>query len=170
MADAANTLLLAVVYPAWVLAGLADWACHRATGIARTSGLRENVFHWVMFAQMGVAVVLVLVFEPTSALMLVLLVLWALHQLTVWFELRDTVPRREVRPAEQMVHSLLEILPLAGVALLTAGHWERMGDWSLRLRDAPLPPAVLAGVLGASLLLNALPLAEETVRCLRARR
>jgi hypothetical protein len=33
------------------------------TGIERTSGLRENAFHWALFAQMGLAVAAVAVFK-----------------------------------------------------------------------------------------------------------
>jgi hypothetical protein len=170
MADIAITLLLFAIYPLWVLAGLADWACHRATRIEATSGLPENAFHWAMFAQMGVAVMLVLVCDVTGGLLAAVLGLWLLHQATVWAELRFTLPRRAVGPLEQMVHSLLEVLPLAGVLLLAAAHAQQAGDAGVRLRTQPLPFAVVAGVLGASLVLNVLPLAEETWRCLRARR
>ena len=39
--DAARWLLMYGVMPLWIVAGLADWWCHRRTGIERTSGLRR---------------------------------------------------------------------------------------------------------------------------------
>lgn len=39
--------------------------------------------------------------------------LLVLHELTVHWDLHFSVPRREVGPFEQMVHSFMELLPLA---------------------------------------------------------
>ena len=33
--------------------GCADWACHRRTRIESTSGLTENLFHWVLMGEIG---------------------------------------------------------------------------------------------------------------------
>src|SRR6478609_666578 len=104
MEDAPRLLLMYVVYPVWVACGLADWACHRRTRIEATSGIRENLFHWLLLAEIGVA-------------MLVLACFLA-HELTVWIELQFVVPLREVTPTEQMIHSFLELLPLLSLALL----------------------------------------------------
>jgi hypothetical protein len=100
------------------------------------------------------------------------------HEVTTYLELRYTVPRREVRPVEQMVHSFMELLPLVILALLAVMQWDQVlalfdagaPDFGLRPKDVPwpLPYLVAAGV--AVLAFNVLPMAEETVRCLRARR
>ena len=180
MAPPAALLLIVVVFPLWIVAGLADWACHRATRIESTSGLTESLLHWVLLAQAGTAVLAMALLEINAAVLLIVLAAILLHELTVWLELRYTVPRRNVRPIEQMVHSFEELLPLAALVLLAAVAWEQAlalvgagteaTDLKLRWKQQPLPPALLLGGIGAVLLFNVLPLAQETAACLRARR
>ncbi|TFZ06663.1 diguanylate cyclase [Ramlibacter henchirensis] len=180
MPDAAALLLVFVVFPLWVLSGLADWACHRATRIDATSGLKENLAHWVLFAQAGVAVVAMALLQVNAAVLLVVAAAFVLHELTVWIELRYTVPRRQVRPFEQMVHSFQELMLLVTLLLLAVLAWDQavalagsgpqLPDLSLRWKAQPLPPALLLAGAGAVLLFNVLPLAQETGACLRARR
>lgn len=180
MAPPAALLLIVVVFPLWIAAGLADWACHRATRIESTSGLTENLLHWVLLAQAGTAVLAMALLEINAAVLLIFLAAFLLHELTVWLELRYTVPRRNVRPIEQMVHSFEELLPLAALILLGAIAWDQAlalvgaggetADFGLRWKEQPLPPALLLGGTAAVLLFNVLPLAQETAACLRARR
>lgn len=100
------------------------------------------------------------------------------HELTSYLELRYTVARREIRPVEQMVHSFMELLPLAILALLAVLQWDQVlalfdagtPDFGLQPKARPWPPAYLVTVGLAVLVLNVLPMAEETIRCLRARR
>jgi hypothetical protein len=180
MADAARQLLLYVVYPLWVASGLADWYCHRATRIAETSGLRENLLHLLLFAQLGTAVLAMALLEINAAVLLLVAALVAAHELTVWADLRWSVPRREVRPVEQMVHSVQELLPFTAWLLLALMAWDQalalvgLGtappEFALGLKREPWPgPVLLAGLLLA-LVANALPLAQETWSCWRARR
>lgn len=175
MEDAVRLLLMAAVVPLWIAAGLADWGCHRRTRIEATSGLRENLFHWVLLAEGGVILAATALLETTAAVLLLVFAAFLAHELTTWVELRFTVPRREVRPVEQMIHSFMEILPLAVLGLLAVEAWDQvralfwMGapDFSVRWKEAPWPPAYLAGAGLAVLLLNLVPVGEETARCLR---
>ena len=179
MQDTAVILLMYAVYPLWVAAGFADWACHRATGIATTSGLKENLLHWLMYAEIGVGMAAVAFFEIDAAVLAIVLAVFIVHELTVYWDLDYSTMRRDVGPFEQMVHSFLELLPLASLLLLAAIAWpqalavlhlgEGVADWSLRVKDTPWPQAYIAYALGASLLFNALPLMQETASCLRAR-
>lgn len=174
----AETLLRAVVVPLWIAAGLADWWCHRRTAIARTSGLRENLFHWVLLAQAGVALVAAALLEITAGVVLLALAAFLAHEATTYVELRYTVPRREVRPGEQMVHSFMEILPLVLVVLLAAIAWPQVralfgagaADFGLRPKAQPWPAGWLLGAAVAVVAFNLLPMAEETLRCVRALR
>ena len=174
---AARLLLMYVVVPLWILAGLVDWWCHRRTAIERTSGLTENLFHWLLFAQAGAALVAVGLLEVNAAVLLLVFAAFLAHEATTFVELRYTVPRREVRPFEQMVHSFMEILPLMVLALLAVMAWDQVlalfaagePDFALATKAQPWPPAYLLSVGGAVLVLNVLPLAEEGLRCLRAR-
>jgi hypothetical protein len=175
--DIAGLLLALLVYPAWVAAGLADWACHRRTRIQDNSGLAENIFHWALLAEMGVVVLAALLLETNAAVLLLGLGAFLVHELTTYVELRYTVPRRFVGPFEQMVHSFMELLPLVGLALLAVIAWEDVlavvggeADFGLRLKAEPLPPDYLLAALAAAALFNLLPMAEETWRCLRTRR
>jgi hypothetical protein len=47
----------------WLLAGVADWACHRRTGLERTTGVKESLLHLLMIAQVGLGVLAVLFLE-----------------------------------------------------------------------------------------------------------
>jgi hypothetical protein len=174
---AAELVLMAGVIPLWILSGVADWWCHRRTAIERTSGLAENAFHWVLLAEGGVALVAVALLEIDAALLLLVAAAFLAHEITTYVELRYTVPRREVRPIEQMVHSFMEILPLAMLGLLAVIAWEQVAavvgggaaDIGLRLKENPWPVPYLLGVAAAVLVLNVIPMAEEGVRCWRAR-
>ncbi|HEY0822946.1 MAG TPA: diguanylate cyclase [Ramlibacter sp.] len=176
--QAARLLLMYAVVPLWIVAGLVDWWCHRRTAIERTSGLPENLFHWLLFAQAGAALAAVGLLEVNAAVLLLVFAAFLAHEATTFVELRYTVPRREVRPFEQMVHSFMELLPLLVLALLAVMAWDQAlalfaagePDLALHAKAQPWPPAYLLSVAGAVLVLNVLPLAEEGVRCLRARR
>lgn len=179
MADSAALLVVFVVFPLWVATGLADWACHRATRIESTSGLRENLLHWLAFGQAGVAAGAMALLQVNAAVLLVVGAAFVAHELTVWAELRYTVARRRVGPLEQMVHSFQELLPFAALLLLAVLAWDQalalvglgdaQADLALRWKERPLPAALLGVGAGLVVLFNVLPLAQETAACLRAR-
>lgn len=176
-AQGAQLLLMAVVFPLWVATGLADWACHRRTRIEHTSGLAENLFHWLLLAEVGLALVAVALLEVNAAVLLLLFASFLAHEATTYVELHYAVPRRFIGPFEQMVHSFMELLPLAAIALLAVMQWDQVlalfaigePDFDLRPKAQPWPPAYLWAALAASVLFNVLPMAEETVRCWRNR-
>jgi hypothetical protein len=171
MQDAALFLLMYVVFPLWVAAGFADWACHARTGIAVTSGMAENVLHWVMYAEIGVGIAAVAYFELNAAVLGIVLAVFVVHEATVYGELRYSTIRRDVAPFEQMVHSFMELLPFVSLLLLAIVAWPiRMDDWSLQLRREPWPVTYMAVALAASFLFNAVPLAQETASCMRGRK
>ena len=177
MEDAPQLLLMYVVYPVWVAAGFADWACHRRTRIESTSGIRESLFHWLLMAEIGVAMLAVALFEVNAAILLLVFATFLAHELTTWIELHYVVPLREVTPTEQMIHSVMEILPLLSLALLAVQDWgqvlslfdQAMPDFGFRLKDEPWPSSYLWTAFGAAALFNGLPLAEEGWRCWRSR-
>jgi len=165
---------LGIVMALWIAAGTMDWWCHRRTRIEATSGLAESVFHLALFFQMGAAVLAALFLRPTAGLVAFLLAMWLLHEVATWLELRMVAPVRTITPLEQMVHSFMEILPLAGVMLLcqpeleawlTAPEEERTLDWRWLPRETLPPVPVLAGYALAIAVCNASLLAEESWRC-----
>ena len=96
-------------------------------------------------------------------------VLVVAHTLTAYWDVAYTAPRRLISPLEQHVHSYLEIIPIAVASVVAALHWHALTPPSfvLRLRDPPLPVALVITVLGLILVLQAIPLAEETWRTAR---
>ena len=179
MEAAARPILMFVVFPLWVAAGLIDWTCHRRTRIERTSGLKENLLHLLMTAEVGLGMLAVALLEVNAAVLLIVSLVFVAHELTVYWDLHYTTPLRLVGPFEQMVHSFLEILPLLSLALLATsnsgqalalfGFGPDAADFSLRFKSEPLPATFLLGGLVAAVLLNGLPLLKETCRCWRAR-
>lgn len=177
MEEFAELLLMAGVVPLWIAAGLVDWWCHRSTGIESTSGLAENLFHWLLLAESGLALAAAALLEVNAGVLLLVFAAFLAHEVTTYVELRYTVPRRSVRPFEQMVHSFMELLPLVMLALLAMLAWDEVlalfgegePDFGLRLKPDPWPGAYLAAAAAAVLAFNVLPMAEEGLRCLRAR-
>jgi hypothetical protein len=174
MADAARLVLMYLLLPLWIAAGLADWLCHRRAAIEHTAGLRENLFHWLLFAEIGVGMVAVALFEVNEAVLLIALGAFLAHEITAYVELRYAVSMRRVEPLEQMVHSLLEILPLAALALLAVIHLSQAAaaarfELVLEWKREPWPPGYLIGAMAAVTLFNVLPLAEEAWRCISSR-
>jgi hypothetical protein len=180
MAQIAQYILMYFVLPLWLAAGLADWLCHRATRIEATSGPTESVFHLLGLAEMGTAVVLALFFEINALLIAVMIGAFVVHELTVWFDLRYTQDKREILPIEQIVHSFMEMLPLMGLAFIVLLHWGQFlalfglgsetADFSLVLKQQPLPLSYSLTAVAAAILFNVIPFTEELIRGLRAHR
>ena len=159
-------LLGAVIFPAWLLSGCADYACHARTDIAHTSGRHESVLHLVQTAEIGLPLLVFLFFDVDALVLAILLAGVVAHTATSWADLRWATPRREITPGEQYVHSFLNVLPWVALALVAVLHWPVVvalvdpaipTDWRLQLRAPAFPLPVRAAVLGASLLLGVLP-------------
>jgi len=149
---------------------------HRRTVIERSSGLRESLIHSLMMAEISVPVVLVLLCEVNPAVLALCASAGLVHEGTAVWDVRAAVDGgREVRPAEQHIHSFLESLPFIAISALLCLHWDQVADparWGGRprlcARRLPVPylAAVAAGVTG----LIAAPYAEEALRCARQAR
>jgi hypothetical protein len=169
MQEPASLLLMYAVLPLWIAGGLADWLCHRATDIAHTSGLKENLLHLAMFGEIGIGMLAVAFLEIDGGVLLVVLAVFIVHELTVYWDLHYSTPRRHVGPFEQMVHSVLEILPLLSLALLAVIAWPQVLDLSLHLKARPLAASYLAVAAALVVLFNGLPLLQESWSCWKAR-
>lgn len=177
MVDAVRTILIYGLVPLWILAGLGDWWCHRRTAIERNAGLRESAMHSAMMIEVGIPVLMALFLEINAMVFAAMLAGAAVHAVTAWIDVAYATNHRTIRPIEQHMHSLLEVLPLAAVALIASVHWEQFlalfgagpatPDYSLALKAVPLPAAEIAGLLVAILVLVVAPYAEELVRCAR---
>jgi UPF0716 family protein affecting phage T7 exclusion len=178
MQEPARFILLYLVLPAWLLAGLADWACHRRSDLAHTTGPKESLLHMLMIMEVGLGVLAAVFLQITSAVLLLLLVLLAAHALTSHWDLHYASGRRHVGPFEQSVHAYLEGFPLAACVLLVASYWSQFTalfgagtpDWRWTSKADPLPTPLTLVLLAASALLGFAPYAEELLRSLKAQR
>jgi hypothetical protein len=176
-ADVLRAMLMYFVLPLWLAAGFADYLCHRATHIERTSGWRESVLHLVQLIEMGIPVLAALFLEINAAVILIMIVCLLLHEVTAIWDTRYASTRREITPTEQHVHSFLDMLPLMGLLLVIALNWDQFvalfglapSRWELALKPEPLPWLYVTIALGATFLFELLPYIEELVRGLRHR-
>jgi hypothetical protein len=146
------------LFPVWIIAGFADYCCHRMTRIEHTTGLAEAGLH-------------------ASLVLVLILILAAMHLVTGYLDIAYSTGRRYVSPPEQHVHSYMEILPLVATAMLVVLYWAPFAaifngepaSWMLTRRQPALPAGALAAV-AVGLLLAGLAIAEELVRCARTQR
>jgi hypothetical protein len=177
-ADVLRNMLMFFILPLWLAAGFADYLCHRAAHIERTSGWKESLLYLLQFAEMGLPVLAALFLEINAGVILGMIVCLVLHEATAIWDVRYANATREVRPVEQHVHSVLEMLPLSGLLLVVALHWEQFtaligfGEprFELRLKPDPLPVGYIATMLALTVLFEMLPYLEELIRGWRHRR
>jgi hypothetical protein len=175
---AAATFMMFVILPVWIVAGLADYFCHRASRIAETSGVRESLLHLLQFILIGLPVALALFLRANAGLLLLMAICILLHHAVAYVDVRYANSTRKVMPLEQMIHSFLEVIPITAFLLLAVLHWPQLqalfgmggepARWVPELR--PLPMAYVTAILGSALAFNLVPYLEELWRCLRFNR
>lgn len=169
--------LMYVLLPVWFVPAIADYLMHRRTRIEHTAGVRESLIHSLMMTEIGVPLVLTLLCEVNPALLTVITAAAGAHEATAIWDVTTAVHSgREVRPAEQHIHSFLESLPVMAASALLCLHWDQVTGaagngtrWRLRLRRRRLPGGYLSAVAAAVLAFVAAPYGEELWRCARAR-
>lgn len=168
----AQAILMFFLLPLWLVAGVADWQCHRLSDIEHTAGLKESLLHVLMFVEVGVPLVAALLLEVNATLFGLMVVAFLLHEATALWDVRLAVRRRRVSPWEQHVHSFLELLPLMAILLLVVLEGDRLLplDWGLVPRRDPLPTWYLVAFACSAVLLSVVPYANEVIRCVAARR
>jgi hypothetical protein len=134
-------LLSLGVLPAWLLAGAADWLCHRRTHIECNSGARESRMHLLLHAQIALPVLLGLWFEINAGMLAFMALCVAAHMFTSLADTRLAQPLRHISPIEQQVHGWLEMLPLFALACVAMLHADALRDpqWLPSLRTRPAP-------------------------------
>lgn len=181
-----RTLLLAfmgwVLYVAWLIAGAADYFCHRRTHIERTSGSTESWLHVAQFACIAIAFVFALLLEVTALVFLVMLAAVVAHTILSYADVAYTLKRRHISPLEQHVHGFLDVIPLVAVGLIGVLDWptiwpqamEATGELNspqpaLGWKEPMIPAAELVLLLGSFFILAGVPVFEELSRVLRSR-
>src|SRR5204863_6338884 len=138
---------------------------------------KESVLHLLQFAEMAVPILAALFLEITSGVILLMVVCLVLHQATAMWDVSYAAAMREVKPIEQHVHSVLEMMPLTGLLIVVALHWDAfialfgLAPASFRLapKGVPLPWPYIVTVLSLTLLLEMLLYLEELTRGVRFR-
>jgi hypothetical protein len=178
--DPTVIILMYFILPLWLVAGFADWLCHRATHIETTTGAKESMIHLLMFAEIGLPLLAAMFLEINGLIIAVMLLAFFVHEATALWDVSYATSARTVTPIEQHVHSFLEIIPLMALVSVVSRHWQQflalfgMGSEPLRtdltLKSEPLPIGYIASILITVLLFELLPYIEEFVRGLRANR
>lgn len=178
--DITRRFLLNIVMPVWLAAGVADWLCHRASSIERTTGPKESAMHILMLTEAAVPVLGGMFLEITSPVLALMIVALLLHDATALWDVSYAITKREVTPIEQHVHSFLEMVPMMAVSFIAVLHWPQAlalfgfgpnrPDWSLRWKQRPLPTRYTVAMLSAQVMLEWGPYLEELSRTIAAPR
>src|SRR5215203_2803943 len=165
-------MLMYLILPVWLLAGFADYLCHRASHIEETSGWKESALHLLQFAEMAVPILAAAFFKITTGVLLLMILCLILHQATAMWDVAYAHKTREIRPSEQHVHSLLEVLPLTALLMVAALSWDavlglidpRFADFSFTVKENLPDWRYIGALLTVSVLLEILPYGEELLR------
>jgi hypothetical protein len=178
--DPVVLILMYFILPLWLLAGFADWLCHRATHIETTTGAKESVFHLIMLAEMGLPLLAAIFLEVNAGIIAFMIGAFFLHEITALWDVSYAVTRRRVSPIEQHVHSVQEMIPLMAILLLSSRHWEQFralfgfgtetARFELAWKEEQLPVTYVLSVMAMALLLEIIPFVEEFSRGLKANR
>ena len=168
------------VAPVWMAAAFLDYLWHRRTKIETTSGLNESLMHTLMMIEAGPAVLAPLFLEVNAGVLAARIGFSVLHELTVWWDLAFTTPRRLIPAGEQVIHTFLEAPPFLVSAAAIATHWRQFlallgrgseaPRFAIRMQKPPLAASSLLLLSGGLLLLGAVPHVDELRRCFVAQR
>lgn len=180
MADEKHLLINLILYgllPLWGIAGFVDWCCHRATKVESTSGLKESLIHSLMGVQLGIPILLCLLFEVNVLILLICVAMWLLHEVVAHWDVHYATPRRRISIWEVHVHNYMATVPLYLLMLIVVINWDvavkaATLDWAgqFTLRRVTVPhggASYLAGYLTFMAVLCVFPYLEENVRCVR---
>lgn len=169
--------VLFVLLPLWVVPGFVDWCWHKHTDIENTAGLKESLIHSLMMTEVGLPVVMSLLFEVNPLLLSIMAGAVVAHTATAVWDVRLAVVHREVKTGEQHTHSFMEVLPFMGMAFATCLHGSAMrklltgqtgpDDWTLKVKSPRLPLPYLGGLMALIVLGIAVPYANEAWRCVK---
>ena len=178
LADPMVLILMYFVLPVWLIAGFADWLCHRATHIESTTGAKESLIHLLMFAEVGIPLLAAMFLEVNALVIAAMIVAFFVHEATAMWDVRYATTARTVSPIEQHVHSFLEMIPLMGLVIVVALHWGQFlalfgagtekARFDLTWKHEQLPVTYIAAVMVIIVLFELVPYVEEFFRGLRA--
>lgn len=182
MPDTRHLLINLILYgllPLWGVSGFIDWCCHRATHVERTSGIKESVIHSLMGVQLGIPILLCLLFEINVLVLLICVLMFLLHEVAAHWDVRYSAPLRRISIWEVHVHNYMATVPLYLLMLIVVINWDVAvkamtfqwgGQFTLhRLTTPQGGSAYLPEYLAFMTVFCIFPYLEENLRCLRYR-
>lgn len=178
-AQLATGILMYFLLPLWIAAGLVDWWFHRRTGIEHNAGIKESLMHVLMLTEVGVPLLAGLFLEVNAGLIVLMVLVFFVHEATALWDVSYAVSKREVSHWEQHVHSFLEMIPLMAILMLVLIHADQSQavvgqgvatpSFSLELKHEPVSGGYVLGLFLAVFCFSVVPYANELWRCLKAR-
>jgi hypothetical protein len=174
---AIRAYLLAVVLPLWMASGSLDYVLHRRSKIEANAGAYESTLHLAGISMSALPVLGGLFLEVDAGVLLAMLAGYAAHAgMTIW-DVAYASTKREIVPAEQHVHGMLEFLPFAALSLVLVAHprqalalvgrGSEAPRFAFERKRVPLPARAVGATLAAFTAFVAIPYVEELVRCYR---
>jgi hypothetical protein len=178
--ETARNFVLFFAMPLWMTMGFADYWCHRATQIERTSGLKESLLHSLMLVEMAVPVVLCLYFEVTALIIVLMIAAFFVHEATALWDVAYAQERRQIWLIETHIHSYLGVLPFMMGSFVICLNWDhflslfgagsRPPQFEFVWKQPQFPLWYHVAMNALLLVLLVLPYGEEAWRCFRARK
>ena len=178
--DPSVLILMYFILPVWLLAGCADWLCHRASHIETTTGAKESILHLLMFAEIGVPLLAAIFLQINAGIIALMIAAFFVHEATALWDVSYAVTARDVTPVEQHIHSFLEMIPLMAILFIVSLHWGQFqalfgfgsetARFDLNWKEEPLPATYVISIMAVILTFELIPYIEEFFRGLRANR
>lgn len=169
-------MILYGILPLWGVAGFVDWCCHRATKIESTSGLKESLIHSLMGIQLGIPILLCLLFEINVLMLLICIAAWICHEVVAHWDVHYASPLRKISIWEVHVHNYMATIPLYLLMLIAVLNWpvviklvslDWQGQFTVNRVDAPHGGSgYLVAYLSFMAVVCVFPYLEENIRCL----
>lgn len=181
MADTQTLLINLLLYgilPLWGISGFIDWCCHRATRIEHTSGLKESLIHSLMGLQLGVPILLCVLFEVNILILFICFTAWLAHEFVAHWDVHYSSHLRKISIWEMHAHNYLATIPLYSLALICVLRWEIVlklvsfdwqGQFTFTLLNRPIGGELyLPAYLTFMTITCIFPYLEENFRCLKS--
>ena len=170
-------VLLYVFLPMWGIAGFVDWCCHRATKIEVTSGVKESLMHSVMGIQMGIPIVLCLLFDVNVMILIICFIVYLGHEFVAHADVHYAKDKREISIWEMHAHTYLGSLPLYMLISIIVINWQQFqllisfnwaGNMGFTLIDEPHgTSSFIPYYFTFMCIVCVFPYIEENIRCLK---
>jgi hypothetical protein len=170
-------LILYGLLPLWGISGFIDWCCHRATHVERTSGIKESLIHSLMGLQLGIPILLCLLFRINVLVLLICAVMCVLHEIVAHWDVAYATPLRRISIWEVHVHNYMATVPLYLLMLIVVLNWpvavksvtfRWTDEFAFHLLPAPCGSTrYLVSYLVFMAVLCVFPYLEENIRCIR---